>query len=135
MINFAGVLGHIEKAFSGLLYTEVRGKLRGADIEILQNPLYKRVQGKAEAVLERHLKKTHHLRHLNNVGGQYVRAPDLDPKWGPIPGRKDLTIQGPTTSAFYIVALKYSELLGYRILFILPLPLSKEKGGSPGVAR
>ena len=58
------------------------------------NPLYKRVQGEVEAVLERHLKKAHHLRHLNNVGGQHVRAPNLDSKQGPIPGRKDLTVQG-----------------------------------------
>ena len=37
-------------------------------------------------------KKSHHLGHLDDVGGQHVRAPNLDPKWGPIPGCKDLTI-------------------------------------------
>ena len=52
------------------------------------------MRGGAEAVLERHLKKAHHLRHFNNVGGPHVEAPNLDPKRGPIPGRKDLTIQG-----------------------------------------
>ena len=60
---------------------------------MLQNPFYKRMQGEVEAVLERHLKKAHHLRHLDDVGGQHVRAPNLDPKWGPIPVRKDLTLQ------------------------------------------
>ena len=60
---------------------------------MLQNPFYKRMQGEAEAVLERHLKKAHHLRHLDDVGGQHVRALNLDPKRGPIPGCKDLTVQ------------------------------------------
>ena len=46
-----------------------------------------------EAVLERHLKKAHHLGHLDDVSGQHVRAPNLDPKRGPIPGRKDLTVE------------------------------------------
>ena len=57
---------------------------------MMQNPFYKRMQGEAEAVLERHIKKAHHLRNFNNVGGQRVRAPNLDP----IPGRKDLTVRG-----------------------------------------
>ena len=61
---------------------------------MLHNPFYKRMQREAEAVLERHLKKAHHLRHFNGVGGQNVRAPNLDPKRGPIIGRKDLTVQG-----------------------------------------
>ena len=60
---------------------------------MLQNPFYKRMQGEAEAVLECHLKKAHHLRNLDDVGGQHARAPNLDHKRGPIPGRKDLIIQ------------------------------------------
>ena len=63
-----------------------------ADIEILQNPFYKKMQREAKAILERHLKKTHHLGHLDDVDGQHVKAPNLDPKRGPIPGHKDLTI-------------------------------------------
>ena len=83
---------------------------------MLQNPFYKKVQGEAETVLERHLKKTHHLRHLDDVGGQHVKTLNLDPKRGPILGRKDLTIQRfyPTEAHdlnILYVALKYSELL------------------------
>ena len=60
---------------------------------MLQNPFYKGMQREAEAILERHLKKAHHLRELDDVGGQHVGVPNLDPKQGPILGRKDLTIQ------------------------------------------
>ena len=60
---------------------------------MLQNPFYKRMQGEVAAVLKRHLEKAHHLGHLNDVGGQHVKAPNLDPKLGPIPGHKDLTVQ------------------------------------------
>ena len=59
---------------------------------MMQNPFYKGMQREAEAILECHLKKAHHLGHLDDVGGQHVRAPNLDPKRGPIPGRKDLAI-------------------------------------------
>ena len=67
--------------------------MRMADIEMLHNPFYKGMQREVEAILERHLKKAHHLGHLDDVGGQHVGAPNLDTKRGPIPGRKDLTIQ------------------------------------------
>ena len=61
---------------------------------MLQDPFYKRMQGEAEAVLKRHLKKAHYFRHFNNVGGHHIGAPNLDPKQGPIPGREDLIVQG-----------------------------------------
>ena len=59
---------------------------------MLQNPFYKGMQREAEAIFESHLKKAHHLGHLDNVGGKHVRAPNLDPEQGPILGRKDLAI-------------------------------------------
>ena len=61
---------------------------------MLQDLFYKRMQGEVEAVLERHLKKAHHFRHFNNVGGQHVGALNLDPKRGPIPSCEDLTVPG-----------------------------------------
>ena len=76
---------------------------------MLQNPFYKRMQGEAEVVLERHLKKAHHRRHLNNVGGQHVRAPNLDPKRGPIPGRKDLTVQGLDLTEAHDLSILYGN--------------------------
>ena len=59
---------------------------------MLQNHFYKGMQREAEAILECHLKKAHHLGHLDDVGGKHVRAPNLDPERGPIPGCKDLAI-------------------------------------------
>ena len=59
---------------------------------MLQNPFHKRMQREEEAILERHLKKAHHIGHLDDVGGQHVRALNLDPKRGPIQGHKDLTV-------------------------------------------
>ena len=83
------------------------GKLRGADIEMLKNRFYKRMQGEAQAILELHLKKGHHLGHLDDVGGQHVRAPNLDPKQGPISGRKDLTIQGFDPTGAHGLSIMY----------------------------
>ena len=54
--------------------------------------IYKGMQREAETILECHLEKAHHLGHLDDIGGLHVRAPNLDPERGPIPGRKDLTI-------------------------------------------
>ena len=76
---------------------------------MLQDPFYKRIQGEAEVVLERHLKKAHHLRHFNNVGGQHVRGPNLDPKRGPIPGRKDLTVQGFDSTGAHGLSVLYGS--------------------------
>ena len=107
---------------------------------MLQNPFYKRVQGKAEAVLEGHLKKAHHLRHINNVGGQHVRAPNLDPKRGPIPDCKDLNVQGFELTGAHNLNILYGSPQIFRAAgipnsLIFPLPLSKGEGGSPGAAR
>ena len=51
---------------------------------MLQDPFYKGMQRKTEAILEGHLEKAHHLGHLNNIGGQYIRGPNLNAKWGPV---------------------------------------------------
>ena len=59
---------------------------------MLQNPCYKGIQREAKPILECHFEKANHLGHLDDVGGQHVRAPNLDRKRGPIPGHEDLTI-------------------------------------------
>ena len=76
---------------------------------MLQNPFYQRMQGEAEAVLKCHLKKAHHLRHLNNVGGQHVKAPNLDPKRGAIPGCKDFTVQGFDPTEAHCLSILYGS--------------------------
>ena len=94
---------------------EAGGKMRGAGIEMLQNPFYKRMQGEVEAVLECHLKKTHHLRYFNGVGGHLLSGHQT---WtlngGPyraakISSYKGSTRLGPPALAFCTAALKYSE--------------------------
>ena len=82
---------------------------------MMQNPFYKGMQGEAKVVLERHLKKAHHLRHLNNVGGQHVRVPNLDPKRGPIPGRKDLTVQGFDPTGAHGLSVLYGNPQIFRV--------------------
>ena len=82
---------------------------------MLQNPFYKRIQGEAGVVLERHLKKGHHLRHFNNVGGQHIRAPNLDPKRGPISGRKDLVVQEFDPTRAHILSVLYGSPQIFRV--------------------
>ena len=60
---------------------------------MLQNPFYEGMQRKEEAILEGHLKKAHHLGHLDNIGGQHVGTPNMNAKRGPIPSCKDLPKQ------------------------------------------
>ena len=107
---------------------------------MLQNTFYKRMQGEAEAVLERHLKKTHHLRHLNNVGGQHVRAPNLDPKRGPIPGLKYLTVQVFNTIKAHDLNILYDRPQIFRVARIpdfvnFTLALIQRKMRLPRVGR
>ena len=107
---------------------------------MLQNPFYKRMQGEAEAVLKRHLKNAHHLSHFNNVGGQHVGGPKLDPKLGPISGHKDLTVQGFDQTRAHDLSVLYGSPQIFRATRIpnfinFVLPLSKGKGVSPGAAR
>ena len=56
--------------------------------------LDKGVQGKAEAILKGRFKKEDHLGNLNDVGGEKIRAPDLNAKRGFIVGNEVLFIKG-----------------------------------------
>ena len=107
---------------------------------MLQNPFYKGVQREAKTVIEGHFKEAYHLRYWNHVRGQNVRGPDSDTKRRPItPSKvapyKGPTLLGPTARPFCAVDSRYSDPPGYLILSILPLPLFKGKGGSPGASR
>ena len=104
---------------------------------MLQNPFYKRMQGEAEVVLECHLKKAHHLKHLNDIGGQHVRAPNLDPKRGPIPGRKDLTVQRLDLTGDHDLSILYGSPQIFRaaripnLVNFCPCPYPKGKEAPP----
>ena len=49
---------------------------------------------KAETVLEGHFKEVDHLRNLDYIGGEKIKAPDLNAKRGTIVGNKGFFIQG-----------------------------------------
>ena len=116
-----GTIGKVNKSLRGLLHTKkvqkqsytwnakalvpeenqqpsqntskIGRKLRRADVEMLQDSFYKGMQMETEAVIEGHLKETHHLGHLDHVGSQNVERPDLDTKRGPITPRESCPIQ------------------------------------------
>ena len=52
------------------------------------------MQGKTETVLEGRFKKAYHLGNLDDVGGEKIRAPNLNAKRGPIAGNEGLFIKG-----------------------------------------
>ena len=45
---------------------------------MLQDVLNKRVQWKAKTILESRFKKADHLGNLDDIGGEKIRAPDLN---------------------------------------------------------
>ena len=45
---------------------------------MLQNAFDKRMQREAKTILEGHLEEANHLRHVNDVGGEKVKAPNPD---------------------------------------------------------
>ena len=52
------------------------------------------MQRKPETVLEGHLKEADHLGNLDDVGGEKIRAPDLNAKRGSIAGKEGFFIKG-----------------------------------------
>ena len=96
------------------------------------------MQGKAEVVLERHLKKAHHLRNFNNVGGKHVGAPNLDPKRGPILSRKDLIVQGFDPTGVHDLSVMYGSPQTFRAARIpnfVNSALAREKEAPQGHVR
>ena len=65
------------------------------------------MQRKAETVLEGRFKEADHLGNLDDVGGEKIRAPDLNAKRGSIAGNKGF---------FFIKGLDPSRTHGVRIL-------------------
>ena len=51
---------------------------------MLQNAFDKMMQREREAILEGRLEEVNHLRHVNDVGGEKVRAPNPDTEGRPI---------------------------------------------------
>ena len=52
------------------------------------------MQGKAETILEGRFKEVDHLGNLDDVGGEKIKALDLNAKRGAIAGNEGLSIKG-----------------------------------------
>ena len=52
------------------------------------------MQRKAEVVLKGCLKEANHLRHLDDVRGEKIRAPNVNTKGGPVASDKGLSKKG-----------------------------------------
>ena len=68
------------------------------------------MQGKAETVLEGHFKEAGHLGNLDDVGGEKIRAPDLNAKRGSIAGNKGFFIKGLDPTRTHIVRILHDNL-------------------------
>ena len=75
------------------------------------------MQGKAETILEGCFKEADHLGNLDDVGGEKIKALDLNVMRGSIASKEGFSL-----------AFKYSEPLGYLISLIFPLPLLGRDG-------
>ena len=52
------------------------------------------VRRKAETILKGRFKEADHLRNMDDVGGEKIRAPNLNAKRGSIAGNEDFFIKG-----------------------------------------
>ena len=69
------------------------------------------MQGKAETFLEGRFKKADHLGNLDNVGGEKIRALDLNTKRGSIAGNEGFFIKGLDSIRTHVVRIFHSSLL------------------------
>ena len=65
---------------------------------------------KAETVLEGRFKEADHLGNLDDVGGEKIRAPDLNPKWGSIAGKQGYFINGLDPTRTHGVRILHGRL-------------------------
>ena len=87
-----------------------RRKLGRANFEVLLDVLDKWVQRKAETILEGRFKEADHLRKLDDVGGEKIRAPDLNAKRGSITGNEGFFIKGLDPTRTHGVRILHGSL-------------------------
>ena len=68
------------------------------------------MQRKAETVLEGRFKEADHLRNLDDVGGENIRAPDLNAKRGSIAGNEGFLIKGLYSTRTHDVRILHCSL-------------------------
>ena len=68
------------------------------------------MQRKAEIVLESRFKEAYHLRNLDDVGGEKIRAQDLNAKRGSIVGNEGFFIKGLDPTRTHDVYILHGSL-------------------------
>ena len=68
------------------------------------------MQRKAKTVLEGHFKEANHLGNLDDVGGEKIRAPDLNAKRGSIAGNEGFVIKGLDPTGTQSVRILHGSL-------------------------
>ena len=68
------------------------------------------MQRKAETVLEGRFKEVDHLRNLDDVRGEKIRAPDLNAKRGSIAGNEGFLIKGLDPTRTHDVRILHDSL-------------------------
>ena len=68
------------------------------------------MHGKAETVLEGRFKEENHLGNLDDVGGEKMKAPDLNAKRGSIAGNEGFFIKGLDPTGTHIVCIFHDSL-------------------------
>ena len=72
------------------------------------------MQREAETVLEGHFKEADHLGNLDDVGGEKIRAPDLNAKRGSIAGNEGFLIKGLYPTGTHDVRILHDSLQIFR---------------------
>ena len=89
---------------------EIGRKLGRANVELFSDVLNKEVQKKAETVLEIRFKEADHLGNLDDVGGEKIRAPDLNAKRRSIEGNEGYLIKGLDPTGTHCVCILHKSL-------------------------
>ena len=72
------------------------------------------MQRKAETVLEGRLKEANHLRHLDDVRSEKIRAPNINTKGGPVASNEGLSKKGLDLTKAHYFGILHSSPQGVR---------------------
>ena len=80
------------------------------------------MQGKAEIVLKCLFKEANHLRNLDYIGGEKIKASDLNAKRGPIAGNEGFFIKGLDPARTHDVCILHDSPQIFETTRLLNLP-------------
>ena len=102
---------------------------------MLQDAFDKGMQREVETILEGHLEEVNHLRHLNDVGSEKVRTPNLNTKGRPVARGEIMSKKGFDPTRAHSFGIMYSRPQVGRTARIpdltdLTLPFTKRRKGT-----